>query len=109
MKTKVVEYKVSESFLASHSLPVFGQPEKHNHFYTVTAVASRTIEDFFKPLSELKGDLKRVTNELECKYLNDIIEVPTAENVAAYIKNKLPSYVESVNLQCYGDFSVTVW
>ena len=82
-------------FEAAHDLPE--HPGKcrdlHGHSYTLVVTVDRTID----PESGLAidfGDLKRIVNgeiiePIDHRYINDLIDNPTAENMAVWIWSRL--------------------
>jgi len=92
------ELKYQCKFDAAHFLPQHKGKCKnlHGHTWTIKVVCKSEllkegmVIDF--------GDIKAIINELDHQLLNDFMEVPTAENLAKYLYEKIPC--------CY---SVEVW
>jgi len=82
---------VSLGFDAAHSLPDY--PGKcrnvHGHTYQVEVVVEGKIDPetrFVVDFTDLKTILRSVVEELDHRYINEVIEYPTAEYIALYIK-----------------------
>lgn len=96
----------STSFEAACQIDVFDQAHRahrlHGHSYQVTV---RATVDQSKPLGgeELTvacEDLFRVCKPLDFSYLNDVIEIPTDENIARYVwRNLKISDINSIGLR----------
>ncbi len=98
-------------FDAAHNLTRYrGKCEKlHGHTYRlrVTLEGEPDEDDMIIDF----GDLKRIVNDLvisklDHSYLNELIENPTAENIAMWIWRQLEGPLNGPN---YRLFSVTVW
>lgn len=82
---------VSESFSAAHSIPGHQKCGKlHGHNFVVSVevegeVRNGIVIDFF----DLKKILKEILDKFDHSILNEIIEVPTSENIAIYIYEEL--------------------
>ncbi len=98
MKLSVTAY-----FSAAHSLP--RHPGKcrnlHGHTYRVEI----TVEGDKKPdtecvadFSDLKSELEEVLELLDHRYLNDIIDYPTSENIALFLWRELERRLNSSEL-----------
>lgn len=85
------------SFDACHSIPGFGKCEnKHGHTYTVDVCVWGDIgpDGVVMDFRELKGSYAL----LDHADLNEIMdEVPTAENIALWILDRILVYVEGNN------------
>ena len=69
---------------AAHRLP--DRPELHGHSYKVEVWFEGPVVDGYVIREiELNTLVKQVQNKLDHKYLNDIILVPTSENIAKFI------------------------
>jgi len=82
---------VSVGFDAAHSLPEYpGECRNvHGHTYQVEVVVEGEIDPetrFVVDFADLKEILRGVVEELDHRYINDVIEYPTAEYIALYIK-----------------------
>lgn len=88
------------SFDAAHNLVKYhGKCENlHGHTYklVVTVAGEKDDEGMVIDFSELKKIVKdNVLNILDHSYINDIIEQPSAENIAEWIWNKISSKLNS--------------
>ena len=89
-KPSVAVLKIFQRFTfdAAHRLPDW--PDLHGHSYTVELWFEGPAKDGYViragDLAELAGTIKR---KLDHKYLNDIIPIPTSENIAVFIWNEL--------------------
>ena len=94
-------------FSASHQLTQFGENHPcarlHGHNYVVEAEVrgevspvSGVIVDFYF----IDKSVKPIIDSLDHRHLNDFIEIPTAENLAQYIMDQVPTKFL---------FSVKVW
>lgn len=98
-------------FDAAHNLIEYhGKCERlHGHTYklVVKVEGTRDKEDMVIDFIELKNIVKEeIVNKFDHAYLNDIIEQPTAENIAVYIWDKIKPLVERPNCRLY---EVEVW
>jgi 6-pyruvoyltetrahydropterin/6-carboxytetrahydropterin synthase len=98
-------------FDAAHNLIHYhGKCEKlHGHTYklVVKLEGEKGKEDMVFDFVELKKLVKeRVIDKFDHAYLNDIIEQPTAENIAEYVWNALVDEVKRDNCRLY---EVEVW
>ncbi|MCW7075670.1 MAG: 6-carboxytetrahydropterin synthase QueD [Candidatus Syntropharchaeales archaeon] len=87
---------ISLPFDAAHSLPDY--PGKcrnvHGHTYRVEIVVEGEINPdtrFVVDFADLKRILKHIIEELDHRYINEVIEYPTAEYIALYIRDALKS------------------
>lgn len=73
----------------SHTLnqPI-GSPQIHGHSYWVR-VYFDSSEDDPVPLPMLEGYCRLLRNKMDHRHLNDFIEVPTMEAIAAYVANNV--------------------
>lgn len=82
---------VTESFSAAHSIPGHkkcGRIHGHNFLVSVEVegeVKNGMVMDFF----DLKKLLREVIERFDHSLLNEVIDVPTSENIAIYIFNEL--------------------
>ncbi|MEM1577264.1 MAG: 6-carboxytetrahydropterin synthase QueD [Archaeoglobaceae archaeon] len=82
---------VSESFSAAHSIPGHKKCGKvHGHNFVVSVEVEGELKngmviDFF----ELKTHLKEVLEKFDHSMLNELIEVPTSENIALHVFKEL--------------------
>lgn len=97
---------VETSFDAAHFLPGYKGPcsRLHGHTYRVRLIYQGEIDggtNMVIDMSELKADLRKITDEWDHRYLNDSLVMPTAENLAVLVLNHLPPRV--------GSYTVRVW
>ena len=90
------------AFEAAHELP--NHPGKcqrlHGHSFKLAVTVERPVD----PVTGMSidfGDLKKVVNEwvvdrLDHRYINDFIELPTAENMAVWSWNELAPRLEGL-------------
>ena len=82
---------VSESFSAAHSIPGHEKCGKlHGHNFLVSVEVegepkNGMVIDFF----ELKRILREILARFDHSIINEIIEIPTSENIALYIFEQL--------------------
>jgi 6-pyruvoyltetrahydropterin/6-carboxytetrahydropterin synthase len=98
-------------FDAAHNLIHYhGKCEKlHGHTYKMIVKLEGTVdnEGMIYDFVELKRIVKeRVVDKFDHAYLNDIIEQPTAENIAIYIWNELKDCLKKENCNL---FEIEVW
>lgn len=85
-----VKLVVETHFDAAHNLPDYiGQcANLHGHTWKVKIEIIGFPNEKTGMLVDFKK-IKAVIDEFDHKYINNIIENPTAENLAIYIKNKM--------------------
>ena len=88
------------TFDAAHNLVKYhGKCEKlHGHTYKliVTVAGEKDDEGMVIDFNELKKIVKNdVLNILDHSYINDIIEQPSAENIAEWIWNKISNKLQT--------------
>jgi len=104
---------VSADFSAAHSLPRY--PGKcrnlHGHTYKVEVIVegdkkpdTECVADF----SELKAVVKEVLELVDHRYLNEIIEYPTSENIALFLKRELERKLKDSKLGIFL-YSLKLW
>lgn len=98
-------------FDAAHNLIHYhGKCERlHGHTYKLVVKLEGTLdhEGMIYDFVELKKVVKeRVIDKFDHAYLNDIIEQPTAENIAIYVWNQLYDVLKRDNCRLY---EVEVW
>lgn len=90
-------------FDAAHSLPGYeGKCRRvHGHTYRVEVAIegekdprTQFVMDYF----DLEKAVKEVLDGLDHRYLNEIIEHPSCENIALYIREKLEQKLRNVKL-----------
>ncbi|MAS87575.1 MAG: hypothetical protein CMH30_06325 [Micavibrio sp.] len=76
-------------FDASHTLPDW--PQVHGHSYEVKVFVAETEPDadYVIAMKDFNDAVTPVIAELNNSYLNDIIPVPTMENIARWIALRL--------------------
>lgn len=103
--------KVESNFSSAHNLRGYkGKCEElHGHNWRVEAVAQKDELDKIGMVLDfkyLKMQLRKITEKLDHKYLNNILCFrkvnPTSENIAKYIYGELKSKIPALK-------SVTVW
>lgn len=99
------------TFDAAHRLDRYrGKCEAlHGHTYrlAVTLNGRRDDDDMVFDFTELKKLVRgKVLDRLDHSYLNDIIDQPTAENIALWIWDELDHEVERSNCKLH---TVQVW
>lgn len=107
----IATLEIRTHFDSAHFLPNYkGKCKKlHGHTYQVIVKVAGEVKDgMVIDFSILKKELSKVINKLDHTLLNNIIENPTAENIAWYIKSEL---LKSDKLKNYNlvDLSVTVF
>jgi len=99
------------TFDAAHNLIRYhGKCEAlHGHTYRIAIVLEGTPDEegMIMDFTELSGIVKaRVISRLDHSYINDIIEQPTAENIANWIWDQVEALVRRPNCEMS---SVEVW
>ena len=99
------------TFDAAHNLVRYhGKCEAlHGHTYRIAVILEGTPDEegMIMDFTELSSIVKeRVISLLDHAYINDIIEQPTAENIARWILDRLDVHVRRPNC---GMSSVEVW
>ncbi|VUT27550.1 MAG: 6-pyruvoyl tetrahydropterin synthase [Candidatus Syntrophoarchaeum sp. GoM_oil] len=101
---------VSLVFDSAHALPEY--PGKcrqvHGHTYRVELIVEGNINPdtrFVADFADLKKILKGVIDELDHRYINEVIEYPTAEYIALYIRDgvraRLDDRLELVSVKLF--------
>jgi 6-pyruvoyltetrahydropterin/6-carboxytetrahydropterin synthase len=104
---------VTMDFSAAHSLP--RHPGKcknlHGHTYKVEIVVegekkedTECVADF----AEVKAQVEEVLDLLDHKHLNEIIDYPTSENIALFLKQHLATTLAQSNLGV-SLYSIKLW
>ena len=98
-------------FDAAHNLIDYhGKCEKlHGHTYKLVVKLSgkRGEEDMLYDFVELKNLVKdEIISKFDHAYLNDILEQPTAENIAIYVWDQLEDKINRPNCKLY---EVEIW
>lgn len=105
-----VQVTVTTTFAATHSLPLIGVAEPHEHEYRVSAGWLHEINPqngCTDTLQSMRTDLEEVVTRLRGKHLNDVLPFPpTAEIVALWILAQLTAEWSFVEVAAYGDFAV---
>jgi len=99
------------TFDAAHNLVHYrGKCEAlHGHTYRIAVVLEGSLDEegMIMDFTELSDIVKeRVISRLDHSYINDIIEQPTAENIANWIWDQIKEYVRRPNCELS---SVEVW
>lgn len=83
-------------FEAAHLLPnvVPGHPcgRMHGHSYRVRVILKGPVGDrtgWITDFAVIAGEVEQVIAEVDHRYLNDVIENPTAENLAIFFAKRL--------------------
>ena len=74
------------SFEAAHELPDW--PDVHGHSYEVQ-VWLKGEGDYVLPVDEFDAAMAPILKKVDHKMLNDVIDVPTMENIAKWFWNEL--------------------
>ena len=91
-------------FEAAHHLPLVPDGHKcknmHGHNYLVRVVIEGELDSrgFVVDFAELDAVLEQHIKRLDHGVLNDVIENPTAENIALWIRQKIPYDKPSVRV-----------
>jgi len=76
------------TFEAAHTLPQF--PQIHGHSYSVEVICAGAAKDgYVMPEGAFEAHTERVRKLLDHRHLNDLIAVPTSENIARFIWEQL--------------------
>lgn len=76
------------NFEVAHQLPDW--PGVHGHSYTAEVWFEGPATDgYVVPESVLTCDLEKVRQQLDHRFLNELIELPTSENIARWIWDRL--------------------
>jgi 6-pyruvoyltetrahydropterin/6-carboxytetrahydropterin synthase len=76
------------SFEAAHQLPDW--PDVHGHSYEVEIWLEDTSGgDYVLPLSKIDAAVEPILKKIDHRMLNDIMEMPTMENIARWFWNEL--------------------
>lgn len=106
-----VEVSITRKFTAAHSLPGIGVAEAHEHSYEVECGYRAHVDDQLgcsRPMQALAVEVDGVVAQLDGRSLNDVLVVPTAEMLAAWILRQLPDYWEWASIRAYAGFKCTV-
>ncbi len=85
---------VSETFSAAHFIPEHWKCGKiHGHNFKVEVEIEGEVKDngMVMDFLDLKKVLKEILNEFDHRILNEVIEIPTSENICLEIFNRLKS------------------
>jgi 6-pyruvoyltetrahydropterin/6-carboxytetrahydropterin synthase len=84
----MVEVFKQFTFEAAHTLPQY--PQIHGHSYSVEVrVAGDAGDGYVVPIDVLEREINALRQRLDHGLLNDLIDVPTSENIARYIFDAL--------------------
>ncbi len=108
-----MKFLISKEFKfdAAHNLTRYkGKCEKlHGHTYRLKVTLSGDIgqDDMVVDFGDIKEIVNRlVISKLDHAYLNELIDNPTAENIAVWVWNQLKDALQGPNYRLY---SITVW
>ncbi len=98
-------------FDAAHSLPKYDGMccRVHGHTYKVEVVVEGMVDDdtgFVMDFYDLKKMAGEAVNELDHRYLNDIIKYPTTEAIIDYIWKRMERELANRNVRL---ISIRVW
>jgi 6-pyruvoyltetrahydropterin/6-carboxytetrahydropterin synthase len=101
---------VSE-FDAAHSLPGYkGKCANiHGHTYKVEAVLEGPVDEstgFVMDFFDFKKVLSRALEDLDHRYINDLLATPTAEHIAVHISSRLKNELSGTPARL---ISVKLW
>lgn len=88
-------------FEAAHQLlnvpPEHKCRQIHGHSYRVELyVTGKVVNGFVRDFADLERAWAGIHNDLDHKFLNNVIDCPTAENIAKYIGIRLQALVSKV-------------
>lgn len=97
MRNKTFSITVSSSFRASHSHDkTLNEPSHfHNFSYDITLSAPLNEEGYIEDFRKVEQRLKEINSAFENASLNDILPLPTTENLAYYIFKKVKIFFPS--------------
>jgi 6-pyruvoyltetrahydropterin/6-carboxytetrahydropterin synthase len=100
MKVGIIEHIDSAHCIPHHETC----NEMHGHTYTIElkVEGEKGAGDMVMDFVELKKILREVLKEYDHRVLNDIIDVPTCENLAEAIRKKLEKKIDM-------PFTLRVW
>lgn len=112
----MVQIKIREGFSAAHFLPMVGHGHKcgniHGHSYKVEVTfmgdlnpAMGWVEDF----AVMRSEIRRIIRDLDHRHLNQLLENPTAENLALFIAEALRSGIHRDSIVPYSAVGVELW
>lgn len=84
------------SFCAAHYLPgheCCGVLHGHNYQVFVTFEACDDEDDMVVDFGKMKQHIKPIIDELDHRYLNDVLSYPSAENIARYLFDRIQEKV----------------
>lgn len=92
---KIYELELDMDFDSAHFLPGYKGKcaNKHGHCWRVIVNMSTVVLDKQDMVMDFKA-IKDEVNKLDHQLLNDFIPMPTAENIAAYLYNKIYGSIE---------------
>ena len=98
-----LSYLLSQPFEAACSVPVLpaGHPSRrlHGHSFLATARVTSDALTTMDPSSILTASLKQAVEPLDYAHLNEFIAVPSDENIARWIADRLPFKVDAMGVQ----------
>ena len=99
---KVYKLCLVHKFSAAHFLPGHKGKCRNLHGHTWKVQVDIRVNDLIEGMVVDFGDIKAVIDSVDHVYLNNVLENPTAENIAEYIYNRLKD-------DDFIDLEVTVW
>jgi len=94
----MVETFIEFTFEAAHKLPPFA--ELHGHSFKVALYLQGTPDPVYgwsHNLYDVEKAIAEVREQVDHKYLNDLVQVPSLENVARWIWEKLDARLPGVD------------
>ncbi len=92
------ELELDMDFDSAHFLPGYNGKcaNQHGHCWRVIVNMSTTILNQQCMVMDFK-EIKDEVNKLDHQLLNEYIDMPTAENIAAYLFDRIESYIPDSN------------
>lgn len=104
MSGKIMKIGLIFEFDAAHKLPHLNNKCKnlHGHTYKVEIqLKGELINGMVIDFHDFKRDIQFMIDRLDHSYLNDIVLIPTAENICEYIYNRIPYKDKITKLQVW--------
>jgi len=96
----MVEIFKQFTFEAAHTLPQF--PQIHGHSYSVeVSCAGEALDGYVMPEEAFAANIERVRLLLDHRMLNELIEVPTSENIARFIWHALEDTLQLTQVKVW--------
>ena len=95
------------SFDAAHKLPdeeKYGKCKNlHGHRYDVEIQVKGEVESsgWLCDFHVLKDEVNTVLNTLDHSYINDVVTIPTVENIIIYVYQKIKDKIEDLGVSIY--------